>query len=95
MNETINTLQEEVEELQTKLNETVNTLLDTISFENHEELDLSKEEYDLILNRYRKELNEMKLDEFIGCVVEDSYKLGYIRACNRLMQGLIYHSKRG
>jgi len=81
MNETINTLQEEVKELQTKLNEAVNTLLDTISFENHEELDLSKEEYDLILNRYRKELTEMKLDEFIGCVVEDSYKLGYIRAC--------------
>lgn len=81
MNETINTLQEEVEELQNKLNEAVNTLLDTISFENHEELDLSKEEYDLILNRYRKELTEMKLDEFIGCIVEDSYKLGYIRAC--------------
>lgn len=81
MNETINTLQEEVKELQTKLNEAVNTLLDTISFENHEELDLSKEEYDLILNRYRKELTEMKLDEFIGCIVEDSYKLGYIRAC--------------
>ncbi len=81
MNETINTLQEEVKEMQTKLNEAVNTLLDTISFENHEELDLSKEEYDLILNRYRKELTEMKLDEFIGCVVEDSYKLGYIRAC--------------
>lgn len=81
MNETINTLQEEVEELQTKLNEAVTTLLDTISFENHEELDLSKEEYDLILNRYRKELTEMKLDEFIGGVVEDSYKLGYIRAC--------------
>lgn len=81
MNETINTLQEEVKELQTKLNEAVTTLLDTISFENHEELDLSKEEYDLILNRYRKELTEMKLDEFIGCVVEDSYKLGYIRAC--------------
>lgn len=81
MNETINTLQEEVKELQTKLNEAVNTLLDTISFEKHEELDLSKEEYDLILNRYRKELTEMKLDEFIGCVVEDSYKLGYIRAC--------------
>lgn len=81
MNETINTLQEEVKELQTKLDEAVNTLLDTISFENHEELDLSKEEYNLILNRYRKELTEMKLDEFIGCVVEDSYKLGYIRAC--------------
>jgi hypothetical protein len=81
MNETINTLQEEVKEMQTKLNEAENTLLDTISFENHEELDLSKEEYDLILNRYRKELTEMKLDEFIGCVVEDSYKLGYIRAC--------------
>lgn len=81
MNETINTLQEEVKELQTKLDEAVNTLLDTISFENHEELDLSKEEYNLILNRYRKELTEMKLDEFIGCIVEDSYKLGYIRAC--------------
>ncbi len=81
MNETINTLQEEVKEMQTKLNEAENTLLDTISFENHEELDLSKEEYDLILNRYRKELTEMKLDEFIGGVVEDSYKLGYIRAC--------------
>ena len=81
MNETINTLQEEVEELQTKLNEAINTLLDTVSFENHEELDFSKEEYDLILNRHCKELTEMKLDEFIGCVVEDSYKLGYIRAC--------------
>lgn len=80
-NETLTKLQEDVNKLQSELAEVENELLDTVDFENHEELELSKAEYDLIVNRYRRELTEMKIDEFIGCVIEDSYRLGYIKAC--------------
>ena len=63
------------------MNEVITTILDTIDFEKCEELDMNKQEYDLIVSRYQKELSAMKIDEFIGCVMEESYKLGYAKAC--------------
>lgn len=63
------------------MNEAITTILDTIDFEKHEELDMTKQEYDLIVSRYQKELSAMKIDEFIGCVMEESYRLGYAKAC--------------
>lgn len=63
------------------MNEVITKILDTIDFERHEELDMTKQEHDLIVSRYQKELSAMKIDEFIHCVIEESYKLGYAKAC--------------
>lgn len=57
------------------------TLFDSTAFNEIAKDYMRAAEYDLIMNRYKFLLSEMKLDDFIGCVVEDSYKLGYIKAC--------------
>lgn len=64
-----------------ELKEAITTILDNVDFEKHEELDMDKEEHDLIVSRYKKELSAMKIDEFINCVMEESYRLGYCKAC--------------
>ena len=58
----------------------VNHILDNIDLENNRELDMTKAEHDLIIDRYRRELSQMQLEEFIGCVMEDCYKLGFAKA---------------
>jgi uridine kinase len=63
------------------MNEVITTILDNVDFEKHEELDMTKQEHDLIISRYQKELSAMKIDEFISCVMEESYRLGYCKAC--------------
>ena len=63
------------------MKEAITKILDTIDFEKNEELDMSKLESDLIISRYQRELSAMKLDEFVACVMEDCYKLGYAKAC--------------
>lgn len=63
------------------MNEAITKILDTIDFEKHEALDMDKAEHDLIISRYQKELSEMRIDDFIRCVMEESYKLGFAKAC--------------
>lgn len=63
------------------MHEVITTILDNVDFEKHEELDMTKQEYDLIVSRYKNELSAMKIDEFVNCVMEESYRLGYCKAC--------------
>lgn len=58
----------------------LNNILDNLDMEHNEEFDMTKEEYDLIISRYKRELTQMHIDEFIGCVMEDCYKLGFAKA---------------
>ena len=58
----------------------LNHILDNIDLEHNQELDMTRAEHDLIIERYRRELSQMQLEEFIGCIMEDCYKLGMAKA---------------
>jgi len=63
------------------MNEAITTILDKIDFEKHAALDMTTEEYKLIKGRYQKQLNDLRLDEFVCAVAEDCYRWGFAKAC--------------
>lgn len=58
----------------------INNILDNLDFENNEELDVTKTEYDVIIERNRLELNQMHIEQFIYNVMLDCYRLGFAKA---------------
>lgn len=58
----------------------INNILDNLDFENNEEFDVTKEEYDVIIQRNRLEYDKMHIEQFIYDVMLDCYRLGFAKA---------------
>ena len=58
----------------------INNILDNLDMEHNEEFDVTKEEYDVIIQRNRLEYDKMHIEQFIYDVMLDCYRLGFAKA---------------